>query len=649
MIRRLWNRFAYRVERLVVRGAHYRLLVVAAAIGLISAVGGALVLWWGTGHGSFLDAVWWAFLRLTDPGYLGDDVGPVNRTLSTVLTVAGYVLFMGSLVAIMTQWLNARMARLEAGLTPVSRDDHVLVLGWTNRTESLVEELLLSEGRVRRFLRRHGAKDLHIVVLAREVSAARAQDLRDAVGEAWDEHKVSLRSGNAIRMEHLARVDYRNAAAVLVPGSEFETAGAAGGDVRTLKTLLSLASDPPDARPAGEETEELPLVVAELFDGRKAGAARRAYPGDLEVLATDAVFGRLLAQTVRHPGLSEVYGPLLTHGEGAEIYLHEAPELGGRPLEALATAFPGGILLGVVRRGEEGYRTHLNPPAGFRTEAEDRYVVLSDSYEAAAPTGEVDEAPPERGAPGGLGSGVRERRVLLLGWNRRTPALLAEFGSYEGERHAVHVCSTVPEARRRLAIGRHGGLPDAVTVTHAEADFTDPDDLRGLAPADHDAIVMVGSDRLKAEEESDARTVVGSLLLQEMLADGEGEGPTLVMELLDPENLPLVDRSRAEVIITPMLLSHMLAHVALRRELRAVFEDLFAAGGAEITFRPLDAYGLETGAEPTFSAVRRAAAAEGETAIGIRAPGAGIVLAPSDEHRVPTGAATRVVTLVTAG
>ena len=117
---RLLDRLTFRVERLLVRGAHYRLLVIAAAIGLISILGGALVVWAGTGFGDFSEAVWWAFLRLTDPGYLGDDAGTVNRIVSTVLTILGYVVFLGALVAVMTQWLDDRMERLEAGLTPAT-------------------------------------------------------------------------------------------------------------------------------------------------------------------------------------------------------------------------------------------------------------------------------------------------------------------------------------------------------------------------------------------------------------------------------------------------------------------------------------------------------------------------------------------------
>ncbi|MCP3882774.1 MAG: hypothetical protein GY701_30920, partial [Sulfitobacter sp.] len=51
--------------------------------------------------------------------YLGDDEGVAKATVSTVVTVLGYILFMGALIAILVQWLSDTMDRLELGLTPV--------------------------------------------------------------------------------------------------------------------------------------------------------------------------------------------------------------------------------------------------------------------------------------------------------------------------------------------------------------------------------------------------------------------------------------------------------------------------------------------------------------------------------------------------
>jgi hypothetical protein len=76
------QRLQYLVERLLVRGAHYRLLFAAAIVGLVSVGAGTLVMRVDGGFDEWSDAVWWAFLRLTDPGYLGDDVGVARRVIS---------------------------------------------------------------------------------------------------------------------------------------------------------------------------------------------------------------------------------------------------------------------------------------------------------------------------------------------------------------------------------------------------------------------------------------------------------------------------------------------------------------------------------------------------------------------------------------
>ena len=119
-------------ERLLLRGLHYRLLLSISIILLVALAGGVIVRLFDPTFGSLGDAIWWAFLRLTDPGYLGDDVGVVGRTVSTVVTVLGFLLFVGLLIAILAQWMNELIARVESGVQPVSLRGHVLILGWTH-------------------------------------------------------------------------------------------------------------------------------------------------------------------------------------------------------------------------------------------------------------------------------------------------------------------------------------------------------------------------------------------------------------------------------------------------------------------------------------------------------------------------------------
>lgn len=641
---RLLNRVKFLLERLMVRGARYQLLVVAGVIGLVSVLAGGLVYWWGhEWRLGFGESLWWAFLRLTDPGYLGDDriaeVGVVAVIISTLLTVAGYVLFLGALVAILTQWLIEAMDDLESGLTPIALNDHILLLGWTNRTPTILRELLLSEGRVRRFLRLHRARSLHVAVLAEKVTAALHHDLRDRLGRLWHERQITLRSGTPLRLEHLQRVDFAHAAAILLPASDFSGKGTSGNDTRVIKTLLSISNHP------GRETSQpLPLAVAELFDARKIHVARRAYDGDVEILASDAIVSRLIAQNVRHPGLSRIYRELLTHGRGNEIYVRGCDDFAGQRLQDLHGVYPSAVLLGVVRRQGASYRPFLNPPAGFGVEPHDGLVFLARRYEDTArdpnrrpetlPRGDAAPRPPEGGS----------RRVLVLGWSHKVPALLEEFDAYSGEAFEVDVVSTVAIAERELRLQRRAFVPERVRITQVDADYTAPADLQRLDPGSYDNIVVIGSDWLESGEESDARTILGYLLLRDLLP--QGGGPEILVELLDPGNVGLFRRRAGEVLISPLILSHMMAQVALRRELRSVFDELFGPRGAEIQFRQVHDYA----SKGEFRDLVRAAAARGETALGLGSraeSGPTVRLNPPAGTAIEAGADDQLIVLTT--
>lgn len=645
MPQRIANRAKFLLERLLLRGAHYRLLVIAALLGFLALAAGLVVYAFAGEFGSPGEAIWWAFLRLTDPGYLGDDQGVLVRVVSTFLTVFGFVIFVGALVAILTQWLNRTIQELEEGHTPVSLRNHVVVLGWTNRTAAVVRELVLSEGRVTRFLRRHGARGLRIAVLVDQVKSPLVRELRERLGARWSEGKVVLRSGSPLRVEHLRRVDFANAAAVLLPAGDFRQ-GPAGSDTVVIKTLLSMAN-----HPAARSDQPLPPVVAEIFDARKVHIARAAYGGRIELLAGDSIISRLIAQNVRHQGLSAVFSELLTHDRGNEIYIRACPELTGAAVHTLAPLFPEAILLGVTREHGNSFSPELNPPPGFVLEAGDRLVLLARNYEETAPVAgrpPAGEAPPVRARP--LPPPVRERSILILGWSHRVPALLREFDSYSDERFRVHVVSALSVEERERHVDRYDARPERIRLSHGVGDYTSPTDLRRAEPWSYDNLILIGSDWLESGEESDARTVMGYLLLREMLPV-EG-GPEILVELLDPGNLSLFRSRPGEVIISPLILSHMLAQVALRPELRSVFDELFGPGGAEISFVEAQEYGVR-GEEVSFAELERLAGTRREIALGVLlAPGvegraAGLAMNPPRAQRWTLTERDRLVVLTT--
>lgn len=608
---RVVDRVKFLVERQLVKGAGFQLLVVGVFIGLISLVGGLLVMPQGGDFDNPASAVWWAFLRLTDPGYLGDDVGTWQRFVSTLLTISGYVVFMGTLVAILTRWLIAKMTDLESGLTPVTLKKHVVVLGWTSQTLPLVAELLGPSGRMQRFLKIHDTQRLNLVVLSQEASATQVHELRREPGIGRRARQVILRSGSAIQPDALQRVACLDAAAVIVPSAAFEAGSLITSDVETVKALLSIAAQ------ARQYNAPLPYVVAEIQDVRKLPVVERAYPGAVEVVAGNATISRLVVQNVLHPGLSEIYNELLTSGEGNEIYVRGGDSMAGQSLGELASERPDAILLGLLRYSEKGWDIQLAAPSATRVNAEDRVVMMARNYTETEADPKIQALPVIKRAEARRavrGKGLAGRSILLLGWNHRVPSLMAEFASYGPGQPALDIVSVVPAPEREHALSRYAAGTALENYRHIEADYMVEDELRRINPASYDTIILLSSDRLASGEEADARTMVGYLQLEDILATSP-KRPQLIMELSDPDNRHLLYGHQSEMLISPMILSHILAQVALRRELRAVLDELFTVGGGEIQFQNPENYPLPASAD--FHVLEKILAAEGEVALGV--------------------------------
>jgi hypothetical protein len=212
----------------MLRGLRYRFGAVAAVTLLIALAGGALAYILPTpAFDRLRDAIWWAFLHLSDTGHLADDHVPELRPLAIVLTVLGLVVVMGALIAILTQGLTQAFARLDLGLTRIGWRGHVVVLGWSSRTPDLVADLLAYD-------------QTCVAILCSGVTPELRQSLVEGLGERYDDRRLLLRSGDPKRVEHLARANCAEARAIVLPGTDFAPGGASSRDPATLKILASL-------------------------------------------------------------------------------------------------------------------------------------------------------------------------------------------------------------------------------------------------------------------------------------------------------------------------------------------------------------------------------------------------------------------------
>ncbi len=598
-------RLRFLLEQLVLRDLRARLMLAVVIVGVVAVAAGLLVGVLDGGFSGTAEAVWWAFLRLTDPGYLGDDEGLARRSISTVVTVLGYVLFLGLLIAILTQWLVQTITRLESGVTPVVLSDHIVILGWTHQTPAIVESLLGAGARVDRFLARRGARRLRVVIMAERVDAALRQELRERLGHAAVGRRVLLRAGTPLRVDHLDRVAFRDSAAVILPGAGFAERQPDRIDSRTIKTLASVS------RFASESGSEPPLAVAELFDARRVDVANRAYEGASEVVAADGIVSRLIAQSVRHRGLWSVLSELFTLSGGNKFCVRRVEGQAGVRFSDLRGRFGSAILLGFVRPGER--RPSLNPDPDTVLEADDLPVFVARRYADCVPEPAGWPAAakaPAKQAPRSPSDG--SQRVLILGWSRKVPALLRELQRFGEGAFEIVVVSRTSVKEREEGLARFAESTNRANVRQIEASFAVPGAIEGLGVEQFHNVIILASEMLEEKEAADAVSVVAALTLRNLLAD-RPRIPEVLVELLEQENQRLFAGGNEDVMVSPALVSYLVSQVALRRELAGVFWELTRPWGAQLVLRRADAY-LAEGERVRFEEIQRAVAARGEIA-----------------------------------
>ena len=553
---------------------------------------------------------------------LGGATGTPLRVTTSVLLALVALLYVSTLVGLITTALTERLTALRRGRSTVLEQGHVVVLGWSEQVFTVVSELVAANANQRRAA---------VAVLADRDKTAMEEALSAKVGP-MGRTRLICRSGPTTDPAVLTLTSPATAGVVLVlPRDEPDA------DAEVVKTLLALrAALPGQGRP--------PVVAAVRDDRYRLAASLAAGPGGI-VLESDTVTARLIVQAARRPGLSLVHQELLDFA-GDEFYLVAEPALAGRPFGDALLSYPTSSVVGIVRGGTPV----LNPPPHTPLVEDDLLVVISrddDTIWQADCADSVEKA----AMATGLATPARPERVLLLGWNRRAPLMVDQLRRRARPGSAVDVVADAGEATVRQvgeADAHHGtDLP----LTLHPGDVTRPETLEGLDVHSYDSVIVLGQDPAPGQppDEPDNRTLV-TLLLLRRLEEASGRELPVVTELVDDRNRALAPLGPgADVIISGKLIGLLMAQISQNRHLAAVFEELFSADGTGIRLRPAGDYVLP-GCETTFATVVAAARQRGECAIGYRShddastsPGYGVRINPPKAGRRRWTAADEVI------
>ncbi|MFF2791101.1 NAD-binding lipoprotein [Streptomyces sp. NPDC058049] len=572
---------------------------------------------------------------------IGGAVGSPLYVLASVALALTALLFVSTLVGLITTGINRRIMLLRRGHSTVLESGHTVLLGWSDQIFPVVGELVAANASRRRSaIAVLAPKDK--VEMEEEISTSAATT---GTGTGTGTTRIICRNGRTTDPAELARVSPRTAKAVLVLPPEGDT-----GDAQVVKTLLALGAAVPE--PGGA------VVVAAVRDTRNHLTARLAAGPGGHVLCVDDIIARLLVQTAREPGLSLVYQELLDFA-GDEFYTAAAQGLAGRTFGEALLAFTTSSVVGLLH--SDG-RVALNPDPGTVIGAGDRIVLISEDDDTAVPADAsswVEEDAIVTARP----RTPEAERLLLLGWNRRAPLLVEQLDQFAGPGTTLDVVSLADDVRTRAAAGV-AGARNRLEVAFLSGDITDPELLAKLDVPSYDSVIVIGEtghqpvpravalpparaiDLGLAPEtgtETDDRTLV-TLLHLRAIGQAAGRELSLTTEMSDDGNRLLAPaREGADFIVSGRLISLLMTQISESPYLADVFEELFEAEGNELHLKPVADY-VRTDREVAFATLVESARRRRECAVGYRlraeaavGPAYGVRLNPDKGQRVRFG------------
>lgn len=217
---------------------------------------------------------------------LGGTTGPPLRVLLSVLLALVALVYVSTLVGLITTGLTERLIALRRGRSTLLEHGHVVVLGWSEQVFTVVRELVAAGANQRGSV---------VAVLADRDKTAMEEAL-DSKGGPTGRTRLICRSGPSTDPAVLALTSPGTADSVLVLPPDDSR-----GDADVVKTLLALRATAAATAAASGEGATAPVVAA-VRDSRYLLAARLAAGERGVVVESDTVTARLIAQAARRPG-----------------------------------------------------------------------------------------------------------------------------------------------------------------------------------------------------------------------------------------------------------------------------------------------------------------------------------------------------------
>ncbi|GJW47995.1 ion channel CASTOR [Tanacetum coccineum] len=648
------KQLAYKVDVFLSVRPYSKPLALLVATLLLIGVGGLAL--FGVTDDSLADCLWLSWTYVADSGNHANSEGVGPRLVSVSISFGGMLIF-AMMLGLVTDAISEKFDSLRKGKSEVVKKDHTLILGWSDKLGSLLNQLAIANESMGGGI---------VVVMAERDKEEMESDIAKMEFD-FRETSVICRSGSPLILADLKKVSVSKARAIIVLA---EDGNADQSDARALRTVLSLT---------GVKDGLQGHIVVELGDLDNEVLVKLVGGDLVETVVAHDVIGRLMIQCARQPGLAQVWEDILGF-ENCEFYIKRWPQLDGMLFEDVLISFPDAIPCG-IKSVTCGGKIILNPDESYVLQEGDEVLVIAEDDDTYSPVAlpTVKEAPfihisrPARKPQKILLCGWRRdiddmivvwrgilpkaifvpnslEKILLCGWRRDIEDMIMVLDAFLAPGSELWMFNEVIEGVREHKL-IDGGLDIErlmnITLVHREGNAVIRRHLESLPLESFDSILILADESVEDSAiQADSRSLATLLLIRDIQAKrlpyreakvsshgrkgsfsqgswiGEmqqaSDKSVIISEILDPRTKNLLSMSRiSDYVLSNELVSMALAMVAEDRQINDVLEELFAEEGNEMHIRQADLY-IEEGEELSFYEILLRARQRREIVIGYR-------------------------------
>ena len=301
---------------------------VGAGLFIVMMIGGFIIMYLEAGSITEKETpFWWAIVTMTTVGY-GDfsPSTPEGRLFAVFIMFAGIAL-VSLLTASISSIYVAKRIREDKGLEKINISDHIVLCGWNQNAESIIDSL-----------RNLSEKDSLHLVLVNDIH----EDIVNHLRNKYKDIDLHFVAGDFTSEEILKRASIEDAnTVVVIPNIDDEKIGSP--DEKTIFATLTIKSISSTVR-----------VVAYLMQRENLTHIRRANVD--EVVLSDDFGAYMLASHVMDPGIPQTTKGLLNASSDERLKRVDIPsQFIGRPFDDLFNYFRstnGSILVGLFSEEE---------------------------------------------------------------------------------------------------------------------------------------------------------------------------------------------------------------------------------------------------------------------------------------------------------